>query len=71
MHVLMGTVKKGSIEVNQPVSAEDGTSVIIFVMPRIIETNSTSSLFGKWDWYTDETEKDIHHAWQRFGLRTG
>jgi len=71
MQVLTGIVKNGFIEMNQPVPAEDGTSVVIFIMPRVIETNSTESLFGKWDWYTEEMEKEIHHAWNRWTQKTG
>ena len=70
MQVLTGIVKNGSIEMNQSVPAEDGTSVVIFIMPRIIETNSTESLFGKWDWYTEKIEREIHHAWERWTQKT-
>ena len=70
MQVLTGIVKNGFIAMNQPVPAEDGTSVVIFIMPRVIETNSTESLFGKWDWYTDEMEKETHHAWNRWTQKT-
>jgi hypothetical protein len=58
MQVLTGTVKNGMIEINQPVPAMDGTSVVIFIMPKVVEANATKSLFGKWDWYTEEMEKD-------------
>jgi hypothetical protein len=70
MQVLTGTVKNGMIEINQPVPAMDGTSVVIFIMPKVVEANSTESLFGKWDWYTEETEKEIHHAWQKWTQKT-
>ena len=66
MQVLTGTVKNGMIEINQPVPAMDGTSVVIFIMPKVVEANSTTSLFGKWDWYTEAMEKEMHHAWQKW-----
>jgi hypothetical protein len=56
MQVLTGTVKNGTIEINQPVAAADGTSVVIFIIPKITEINSSESLLGKWDWYTEERE---------------
>jgi len=70
MQVLTGTVKNGMIDVNQPVPAADGTSVVIFIMPKVTETNSAESLFGKWDWYPENMEKEIHHAWQRWSQKT-
>lgn len=70
IQVLMIMVKNGTIEINQPIPAEEGTSMVIFIMPRIVEKNSAESLFGKWDWYTKEIEKGIHLAWERWAKET-
>jgi len=70
MQVITGTVKNGMIEINQPVPAMDGTSVVIFIMPKVVEANSTKSLFGKWDWYTEAMEKEMHYAWQKWTQKT-
>ncbi|MDZ7262170.1 MAG: hypothetical protein ONB05_08715 [candidate division KSB1 bacterium] len=64
MQVIPGIVEKGNIRLNQPIPAEDGTSVLVFIMPKIVDINSTGSLFGKWTWYTNEVEWEVKHAWQ-------
>ncbi len=66
MHGIPGIVEKGAIKLIHPITAEDGTSVLVFVMPKPAATDSNETLFGKWTWYTDEIEREVQNGWQRW-----
>lgn len=66
MYIIPGIVEKGKVQVSSPLLAEDGTSVMIFIMPKTIEINSRESLFGKWKWYSKNIDGEILNAWEKW-----
>jgi len=64
MIIIPGIIQKGKAQLDQSIPAEDGTSVLVLVMPGIPKINSEQNLFGKWDWYNDEIENELKNAWQ-------
>lgn len=66
MKVIPGIVEKGKVILNCPIPADDGSTVLVFLMPKTMESNSSEDLFGKWSWYTDEIDQEVHNAWKRW-----
>ena len=66
MYIIPGIVEKGKMQVNRPLPAEDGTSVMIFIMPKAIEINLRESLFDKWKWYSKNIDGEIKNAWEKW-----
>jgi len=64
MQAITGTIDNGSIKLKNPIPVEDGTSVLVFVLPKVSETKTTESLFGKWSWYTEKIDNEVHNAWK-------
>ncbi len=70
MKIIPGTVKKGKVVLNAPIPAEDGMTVLVFLLPKIAESNSSEDLFGKWAWYTDDIDQEVRNAWQKWAEKT-
>lgn len=66
MRIIPGTVKKGKVVLNAPIPAEDGMTVLVFLLPKTVESNSSEDLFGKWFWYTDDIDREVRNAWQKW-----
>jgi len=45
-------------------------TVLVFLMPKTVESNSSEDLFGKWSWYTDDIDREVRNAWQRWAAKS-
>ncbi len=73
MQIIPGIIENGNVKLLQIIPAEDNTPVMVFVLPKSIdreETGESKSLFGKWNWFTDEMEGEIRNAWQSWKEKT-
>jgi hypothetical protein len=71
--MIPGIIENGQVKLSRVVPAEDNTPVIVFFLPGLTdlpEINEGDSLFGKWNWFTDEMEGEIQNAWKSWKEKT-
>ena len=59
MQIISGIIEQGKIKTEQPLPAEDGTSVMVFIIPKRLNSFSTENIFGKWNWCDEKIQGEI------------